>query len=443
MTQQTPYRSLHLKRDHARPRQQPAINNAEVEARLSELVSPATYALTHEYHRLGLRTRILNLPIMVGLVLGMIWRQVPSVNELLRTLVREPLLWVPPLHVSQQAVSWRLRTLPVELFAAVFAAIVPCLHERSAARSRPLSPVVARALGQFARIQIIDATTLEELFAKVGLLRGTMTTPLGGKLLGLLDLPSKLPVQLWLKADPAINEKSFFDQIKAVLLPATLLVFDAGFYAFAFFDWLTEHQVSYLTRPRAGGVATITRWLTNTNQVRDCLITFGHYRSYPCVHPLRRIEVCVNGTWHAYLTNVLDPAILSTADVVALYGQRWRIEEAFLVTKRLLNLSYLWTGAFNGIGLQVWATWLLYSTLVDISDAIAQQLDLPLDRISLEMTYRGIYHFTRAQARGETTDLITYLATQKDLAVVKTIRKHKTRPKGNLDILLWPQTCYQ
>jgi len=95
------------------------------------------------------------------------------------------------------------------------------------------------------------------------------------------------------------------------------------------------------------------------------------------------------------------------------------------------------------MGLQVWATWLLYATLVDISDAIAQQLDLPLDRISLDMTYRGIYHFTRAQARGETTDLITYLATQKDLAVVKTIRKHKTRQKGNLDLLLWPQTCYQ
>src|SRR5471030_358212 len=125
MTQQTHYRSLHLKRDHARPRQQPAITNAEVEGRLSELVSPATYALTHEYHRLGLRTRILNLPIMVGLVLGMIWRQVPSVNELLRTLVREPLLWVPPLHVSEQAISQRLRTLPAELFAKVFTTVVP------------------------------------------------------------------------------------------------------------------------------------------------------------------------------------------------------------------------------------------------------------------------------------------------------------------------------
>src|ERR1022692_2706884 len=119
MTQEVPYRSLHLKRDHARPRQQPALTNAEVEGRLTELVSPATYALTQEYHRLGLRLRVLNLPIMVGLVLAMIWRQIPSVDELRRTLIREPLLWVPPLHVSQQAISQRLRTLPAELFAQV------------------------------------------------------------------------------------------------------------------------------------------------------------------------------------------------------------------------------------------------------------------------------------------------------------------------------------
>jgi hypothetical protein len=424
MTQKIPYRSLHLKRDHARPRSKPAISDAAVEARLTELVSSSTYALTHEYHVRGLRSRVLNLPIMVAFLLALVWRQIPSVGELLRLLAREPLLWVPPLQVTQQAVALRLRTLPADLFGEVFAAILPRLHQRSAARSRPVSPVIVRALSHFARIQIVDATTLEELFAKVGLLRGTPTPPLGGKLLGLLDLPSKLPVQVWLDADPAVNDKSFLDQVEAVLLPGTMLLFDAGFYSFAFFDWLSAHQVSFLTRARVGSVPQITPWLTNTDQLRDCVVQYGKYRAYPSAGPLRLIEVGVNGTWHRYLTNVLDPTILSTDDVVALYGQRWRIEEAFLVTKRLLGLSYLWTGAFNGIALQVWVSWLLYAVLVDLSDAIAQELDLPLDRISLEMVYRGLYHFTRAHDRGETTDPIAYLAAQTDLGIVK--RKRKT-----------------
>ncbi len=40
-------------------------------------------------------------------------------------------------------------------------------------------------------------------------------------------------------------------------------------------------------------------------------------------------------------------------------------EDAFNIVKRLLGLSYLWTGSINGIKLQIWATWLFYAVLVD------------------------------------------------------------------------------
>jgi len=41
---------------------------------------------------------------------------------------------------------------------------------------------------------------------------------------------------------------------------------------------------------------------------------------------VRLIEVQFGGEWHRYLTNVVDPSVLSTKDVVDLYGYRWRIE---------------------------------------------------------------------------------------------------------------------
>ena len=116
--------------------------------------------------------------------------------------------------------------------------------------------------------------------------------------------------------------------------------------------------------------------------------------------------------WYRYITNVLDPTILPASDVADLYGQRWRIEEAFSLVKRLLGLSYLWTGAANGIALQVWATWLLYAVLIDLCDQIAEVKALPLQRISVEMVYRGLYHFAGAVQRGEATDPVTYLAGQ-------------------------------
>jgi hypothetical protein len=44
---------------------------------------------------------------------------------------------------------------------------------------------------------------------------------------------------------------------------------------------------------------------------------------------------------HYWVTTELDPQRLPAEQVIALYAQRWRIEEAFLQVKRLLNLSYL------------------------------------------------------------------------------------------------------
>lgn len=41
---------------------------------------------------------------------------------------------------------------------------------------------------------------------------------------------------------------------------------------------------------------------------------------------------------------MLNPHILPPHVVANLYGKRWRIEEAFKIVKRLLDLSYLWTG---------------------------------------------------------------------------------------------------
>ncbi|NEQ42453.1 MAG: transposase [Leptolyngbya sp. SIOISBB] len=111
--------------------------------------------------------------------------------------------------------------------------------------------------------------------------------------------------------------------------------------------------------------------------------------------------------------------------VIDLYCRRWRIEEAFLVAKRLLGLSYLWTGSLNGIKLQIWATWVMYAVLVDLSDAVAQVVQMPLERISLEMVWRGLYHFNHAYQKGQAQDPIAYLAApeNRDLGVIKALRK--------------------
>src|SRR5436853_7763836 len=116
---------------------------------LTDLIHPATLAQVAHFHSLGLRARLLTLPVMVALVISMLWRQIGSVHELVRTLHREGFLWTSPVRVSQQALSQRLLTSPAGLFQRVLLDLLPTLQARFAARTRPLSPVLAWAQRQY------------------------------------------------------------------------------------------------------------------------------------------------------------------------------------------------------------------------------------------------------------------------------------------------------
>ena len=59
-------------RDHAKQQQRPMMEDEEIAAQLSELVTPALVTQEKYYRQLGMRDRILNLPLMVAAVLTLI-----------------------------------------------------------------------------------------------------------------------------------------------------------------------------------------------------------------------------------------------------------------------------------------------------------------------------------------------------------------------------------
>lgn len=428
------HRPVVLKRDHARPRTPPAPTNEAIDAHLRDLIHPAVFAQHDAYRRLGLRERVLALPAVVAIVPTVGWRQVPAVREAAKLLAREGVLWTPAIRVSQQALSLRLRSLPESLFAGIWTTLAPPLQERAAARTRPRPPVVARVQRHYPRIWAIDGSTLEELFKKVGLLRPEAGKVVGGTIAAVLDVATKLPVHVRLDPDPVGNDLRFLDRIQTVVTPGTLPVLDAAYWAFPFVDRLTAHEVGLVIRARTVRAERVVRVLHESASVRDRIVQLGVYRSTPCTHPVRVVEVKVGKSWRPCLTNALDPRVLSVADVVDPYDRRWKIEEAFLVTKRLLGRSYPWSGASNAIALQVWASWLLDAVLVDLADAVAEELGQPLDAVSLEMTFRGLDHYTSAYQRGDAgDDLVAWFAAQDDLDLVKRRRPARERKRATLD----------
>ena len=80
-------------RDHAKKTQRPMVEDKAIADQLEALLTPAITSQENYYRQLGLRDRILNLPLMVAAVLTLLWRDVASVTELTRILARESFLW--------------------------------------------------------------------------------------------------------------------------------------------------------------------------------------------------------------------------------------------------------------------------------------------------------------------------------------------------------------
>ncbi len=405
----------------------------QVSEELVQIVHPQTLGQVAHFHRLGLRERVLTLPVMVALVLTMIWRQIGSARELVRLLHQEGFLWCSPVQVTEQALSQRLCTFPAELFQRVLADVLPVMHARWGERARPAPPVIAWVRARYAQVWAVDGSTLDVLLRKVGLLRGAERPPLAGRMTALLDLSSRLPRQIWFEENPQANDQRFWPRIQAVLERGALLLYDLGYTNFTVFRELTAAGVTWVTRAKSNLVYTVEACLVQTAAVRDELVWIGSGADRQLV---RLVQVLVGPTWRRYLTSELDATRLPAGYVATLYAQRWRIEEAYLLVKRLLGLAYFWTGSANGVALQLWATWLLYAVLIDLTDQVAAQLQLPVAALSVEMTYRSLYYFTSAHQQGKASELVPYLAENADwLGIIK--RKRKRRATA-LDLLTNP-----
>ncbi len=69
---------------------------------------------------------------------------------------------------------------------------------------------------------------------------------------------------------------------------------------------------------------------------------------------------------------------------------------------------------------------------MDLGDAVAEELEILFEQISLEMIYRGMYHFYVAYQKELAFDPVEYFAEpqnreNRDLGIVKRSRKPRNR----------------
>ena len=327
-------------------------------------------------------------------------------------------------------VSERLRTFPAELFYRVLLESLPQMQQRWQARQRPLSQALAWALERFPDVLVVDGSTLDALLRKVDLLREGEGPVLAGRIAALVSAASLLPRQIWYEENSQAHDQTFWERAVASLSKGVLRLFDLGLTNYDWFDRLSLSNIWFVTRVKSNAVYQVERILHSSAPLHDWVVRLGQGPTQ-CATLVRLIEIQIGGRWYRYLTNVLDPQLLPAEYVAELYGQRWRIEDAFNVVKRLLGLAYFWVGSINGVQVQVWATWILYAVLVDLTDQVAEVLHRPFSEISIEMVFRGLYHFTMDYHQGKTQDLVQFLAAEAEML---GIIKRKRRPKSALTV---------
>ena len=154
-------------RDHAKKTTRAMVEDEELASQLSALLTPAITSQENYYRQLGLRGRILNLPLMVAGVLTLLWRGVAGVTELTRILAREGFLWCQPTTVTQQAMSQGFLSFPAQLFEGVFKNLLPSLrtawHQRNL---RPLPESIQFALTKFAIIWLVESCDARSIISQ-------------------------------------------------------------------------------------------------------------------------------------------------------------------------------------------------------------------------------------------------------------------------------------
>ena len=173
---------------------------------------------------------------------------------------------------------------------------LPTLRTRWAARRRPLPASVVWARQTFARIFVVDGSTLEALFRKLQALEDVPPGRLAGKICTVIDLATRLPEQIWFTEAAQAHDTNFTDQILAFAPAQTLWIFDRGFFDFSFFAALMAQGVAWITRAKSNTVYTVQRVLLPSAEVRDRIVLLGGDRT-GTRHPVRLIEVRLGTTW--------------------------------------------------------------------------------------------------------------------------------------------------
>jgi len=291
-------------------------------------------------------------------------------------------LWnYPRFPISDQAVYKRLEEGGEAPLKSLFEQVSVVLQER-------LKPY-QQSLASFAsEVVAMDATTLDKVIKHLPLLRAVANgnaAVLAGRLAGIFDVRLQQWRYVEYVENPTENERVSAPSLLEHLQRGALILMDMGFFSFPWFDQLTQEGYYWITRLHQKASYEVLHTYYQRGDTFDGLIGLGAYRADRARYVVRLITFRVGETSYRYITNVLNPRLLSMHEVAVLYARRWDIEMAFKLIKRELGLHLFWSAKSVVILQQIWAVLLISQILHALQLEIAGKAGVDPFDVSLAL----------------------------------------------------------
>ena len=319
-------------------------------------------------------------------------RRATSQLDLWRLLSGTGLWHFPAVPVSDDAVYKRLAGEGPAALERLFADLTALLLARlDGAADRTLAPFAAEVVA-------FDETTLDRVARKLPALRGVPPGDarlLPGKLAGVYDVRRQLWRHLEHLPDARQNEKAAARGLAAALPRGSLALVDLGYFAFAWFDDLTDAGQWWVSRLRERTSYEPIHVFFEDGETLDALVWLGAYRADRAKHAVRLVQFRQGGALRRYVTNVRDPHLLPLAEVARLYARRWDIEMAVDLVKTELGLHLLWSAKEAVVLAQVWAVLLIAQVLQALRRLVAAQASVDPFEVSMPLLVRYLPQYAR------------------------------------------------
>jgi hypothetical protein len=302
-----------------------------------------------------------------------------------RLLTERSLWFFPRFSVCDQAVYDRLARDGTGPLEAIFQQVRQVLSKRLAAVKLPQTAELAPFA---AEVYALDESNLDQVARTLPALRGVPAGDdrlLPGKLSALFDIRRQQWHTVQFTDNPHQNEKVAARSMVEKLAKGSLILADLGYFAFAWFDWLTSQGFFWVSRLREKTSFTILHTFYQDGETFDGIVFLGKYRADRGAQAVRLTQFREGNVFYQYITNVLDPCKLTPLAMAQIYARRWDIELAFLLVKHHLKLHMLWSAKDIVIQQQVWAVLIISQVLQALRLEIAWKAGVDPFEVSMEL----------------------------------------------------------